>query len=101
MMKIHRIKLQTKYCDAVFEGQKKFEVRYNNRDYRVGDRIEFVPVGETGKVIDHPVRMLVYEIVYIHSGLGLQEGYVVLGLRQAPEWSSEAYKLLDERKHDE
>lgn len=37
MTKTIRIKLLSKYYDAVESRAKNFEVRFNDRDYRVGD----------------------------------------------------------------
>ena len=37
MPKTIRIKLLSKYYDAVENRTKNFEVRFNDRDYRVGD----------------------------------------------------------------
>ena len=37
-MKTHELKVWPEFFDALFEG-KGFEVRLNDRDYRVGDRL--------------------------------------------------------------
>lgn len=39
-MKIHELKLDIKYFDAVKNGNKNFELRKNDRDYQVGDILE-------------------------------------------------------------
>lgn len=36
-MKIHELKLDTFYFDEVKNGLKKFEIRKNDRDFRIGD----------------------------------------------------------------
>lgn len=36
-MKIHELKLSTDYFIAVESGQKRFEIRKNDRDFKVGD----------------------------------------------------------------
>ena len=38
---LHKIKLSIFYADAVLSGQKNFEVRYNDRGYQRGDRVQF------------------------------------------------------------
>lgn len=93
-MKTHVIKLHKKYCDAVFEGRKKFEVRLNDRHYRVDDRIAFLPVDGNGDFYDHPVKFQIFQIAYLYDGHGLQYGYVVLGLRQIGALSAEGYRTL-------
>ena len=36
-MKVHELKLNTKYFDDVKDGTKTFEIRKNDRGYQVGD----------------------------------------------------------------
>ncbi len=38
-MKTHHVKIKPEYLNAVIEGKKTFEIRYNDRDYKVGDRV--------------------------------------------------------------
>lgn len=76
-MKIHELKLQQPYFDAVHNGLKDFEVRFNDRFYKVGDRV---------KLIEYPSispKYVIKEIKYILEGgqYGLEKGYVVLGLK--------------------
>ena len=74
---IHRIKIKPEYKEHIDEGKKKFEVRFNDRDYQVGDELAFVILGdEQNAELYHPS----YRIVYVHTRLGMQENYVVLGL---------------------
>jgi hypothetical protein len=77
--KTHVLKITPQYFDDVFKGLKDFEVRKNDRDFRVGDRIELKEYGE--KVI-FP-RYLLKEIKYILAGgqYGIFADYVVLGLK--------------------
>lgn len=77
----HHIKLKAQYCDPVLHGEKTFEVRNNDRGYQKGDHIVFIPVDEDGtRQTFHPIAKEEYVITYVHSGLGLKEGYVVFGL---------------------
>ena len=80
MNRVHHIKLNEEYCDSVYVGDKTFEVRLNDRGYQTGDYINFIPVDKTG-VIDHPIDRRLYKITYVHSGLGLEKMYVVLGIK--------------------
>lgn len=36
-MATHRLKIQEQYADAVLNGTKTFEIRKNDRGYKVGD----------------------------------------------------------------
>lgn len=39
-MKTHELKLDVKYFDEVKDGNKNFEIRKNDRDFKVGDILE-------------------------------------------------------------
>ncbi len=80
-MKVHEIKLLEDYCDAVLSGEKTFEVRKNDRGYQKGDHISFIPVNRHYIPFYHRVSEKEYVITYVHSGLGLKNGYVVLGIK--------------------
>lgn len=77
----HKIKIKYKYYKAVLNGDKTFEVRKNDRDYKVGDIIQFVPVADdSDMIITHNPNE--YKITYVFHGgeYGLEEGYCVFGI---------------------
>lgn len=79
-MKIHELKLQQPFFDDVYYNRKKFEVRKNDRNYKVGDRL---------KLIEFPSknpRYVLKDIEYILEGgqYGIEKDYVVLGLKEIP-----------------
>lgn len=39
-MKIHELKLDTRYFEDVKSGKKNFEIRINDRDFQIGDILE-------------------------------------------------------------
>lgn len=39
MKRIHELKIQSEFYDAVVQGYKNFEIRKNDRDFRVGDHV--------------------------------------------------------------
>lgn len=90
-MTTHDLKTRPEYFVAILDGRKTFELRRNDRDFRVGDRLvlrEWVDplVGYTGRV---ETRRVAYKLPmdgYAHF-TGLDLGYAVLAL--APD-------LLDE-----
>ena len=45
----HYIKIRQSFADAVYSGEKTFEVRKNDRGYQKGDT--FFPVGASRKVM--------------------------------------------------
>lgn len=81
MKKIHNIKLEYDFCDSVCIGEKPFEIRNNDREYQKGDKIRFQAV-RNGLEAHHPINQKIYDITYVLSGWGLQDGYVALGIRE-------------------
>lgn len=74
----HDLKILPKYFMAVEAGKKTFEIRYNDRGYKVGDILylkEFCGGEYTG-------RMLVKEVCYIVDDPEYcKDGFVVLGIK--------------------
>lgn len=73
----HKLKLAKMFFEDVRLGRKSFELRKNDRDYKIGDILELREMdnGEpTGRVIEK-------EITYIMEGFaGLKEDYCILAL---------------------
>lgn len=40
-MVTHTLKLNEEFADAVYSGDKNFEVRYNDRGFQKGDEVKF------------------------------------------------------------
>lgn len=51
-IKTHRIKLRQCYCDAVLSGEKRAELRINDRDYQKGDYIDYVVLSIREEVLN-------------------------------------------------
>lgn len=83
----HDLKLSILFCDAVYNGRKSFEVRRNDRGFQTGDHIKFIPIrpGATkpeDMYPDHPIKTQEYVITYMLNGWGIENGYVVLGIKK-------------------
>lgn len=75
--KNHSIKVLPEYFKEIIKGKKSFEIRNNDRDYKVGDLIvlkEFDGTTYTG-------REVMAEITYI-TDFAQQEGYVVFSFKK-------------------
>lgn len=55
-MTTHRLKVFIKYADAIMDGTKTFEVRKNDRGYKVGDKIVFDVVTNEGYAVGAAAR---------------------------------------------
>ncbi|MCP5007692.1 MAG: DUF3850 domain-containing protein [Planctomycetes bacterium] len=78
-MVVHTLKIKSEYLSRIKTNQKMFEVRFNDRDYQVGDQLHFKEIRKDDLCRDCSVQK---EITYIHSGLGMKDGYMVLGLSE-------------------
>lgn len=78
-MKVHELKLQQPFFNDVFYNKKEFEIRKDDRDFKVDDRL---------KLVEFPFivrqRFVLKDIKYILKGgqFGIEKGYVVLGLKE-------------------
>ena len=78
-MKIHELKILPEYYDAVRSGDKRFELRRNDRDFHKGDILrlkEWDGEKYTGEEIDVLVRYIYYGI----DEYGLSEGYCIMSI---------------------
>lgn len=75
MRQLHNIKILPEFFVPVREGLKTFEIRFSDRNYKVGDILilnEWTSDGYTG-------RNVTREITYMTSALQ-QPGYVVMSI---------------------
>ena len=74
---IHRIKLSYLYFNDVQNGKKNFELRKDDRNYQVGDKLLLSEVKDnvlTGREVEVDV---VYKLA---DYTGLEAGYCILGI---------------------
>jgi hypothetical protein len=80
VINIHELKTYPEYFRAVWKGNKTFEVRRNDRDFKQGDGLllkEWDP--ETG---EYSGVWICKRITYILNDPGYcKEGFVILGLK--------------------
>ncbi len=80
----HSVLILQKYFEEVLTGVKTFELRKNDRDYKVGDTIilnEF-----DGKYLTS--RVCIVQITYVLKDVpmyGLMDGYAILGIKRNHE----------------
>lgn len=75
---IHSLKLSKKYFDDLQNGVKTFEVRKNDRGYKIGDTLILNEIDENNK---YTGRVIKAKITYFFSLFGLATGYCVLGVK--------------------
>lgn len=93
-MQIHELKFRGKeLCDAVYSGYKRFEIRYNDRNYKSGDIIKPIPLDDDLHPMEHPISDATYFITYISKGptFGIPEGWCVFGIEEATSHNRRTY----------
>ena len=73
----HKLKIEPSYYEAVLDGDKTFEIRYNDRGYQKGDTI-ILGVWENGSYNTKYPR-LGCVITYV-TGYAQKENWVVFGI---------------------
>lgn len=85
-MKTHNLKILRDFADAVYRGDKTFEVRKNDRGYQKGDIVVFKAMEDTTLTMpNHPINKTKYMITYVLNGWGIKEDYVVFGIKEVKE----------------
>lgn len=84
-MKLHELKILPSYYEKVLSGEKRFEIRKDDRNFKVGDliRLQEFENGYTG-------RDSLYEILFKLDGgnYGIEEGWCILSIKP---YKSETY----------
>lgn len=79
MPKIHEIKTLTIFFERIIDSSKKFEVRFNDRDYQTGDIVILNEYDKENQTFSG--RYIKAEITYVLNNYeGLKEGFVVFGI---------------------
>lgn len=86
----HKLKIKEKYLIAILNRKKTFEIRKNDRDFKVGDEILFTVV-ETGE--EFPQKYTISYVLKDCPEYGLMDGYAILGIRD--EYDDATYLLGD------
>ena len=90
-MTLHYLKLSDRFFDPVKNGVKNFEIRKDDRGFKVGDTIVLQWVGTEQQMMklnlndqEPPTitRFISYILTHEDFPAGIQPGYVVLGLRR-------------------
>lgn len=84
-MRLHELKILPRYYKKVLSGEKRFEIRKDDRNFKVGDpiRLQEFENGYTG-------RDSLYEILFKLEGgkYGLEEEWCILSIKP---YRSETY----------
>lgn len=89
----HELKTNPLYFEAVRNGTKTFEVRRNDRGFKVGDRLllrEYDRIRE-----EYGYGVFQVKVAYIlDDPVYCKDGYVVLGIVDDEDWKRERERML-------
>lgn len=94
--KEHVLKTDHIVFQDVLDGNKTFEIRFNDRGYQVGDLVILKETEFTGKQMKfgqplvYTGREIQERISYVLSGYGLHEGWVILGIQDIKATKAQA-----------
>lgn len=78
---IHQLKTESKYFEDIISGKKSFEVRFNDRNFKVGDFLALNEVDESGPPAKTDRSCLVEVVYVLTDSRYAKAGYAVLGIR--------------------
>ena len=83
-MKVHILKIKEEYAKEKDLGNKMFEIRKNDKDFKVGDFVKYIVVNEDGIITENENEFLenkLFEITYI-TDYEQKIGFVVFGEKE-------------------
>ncbi|WP_051540277.1 DUF3850 domain-containing protein [Clostridium ihumii] len=76
----HELKIEPKYYNDVISGRKRFEVRKDDRNFKIGDVIK---LEEFDEILLYTGRSSLYEVIFKFDGgkYGVEKGYCILSIK--------------------
>ena len=80
--KLHILKLEECFWQAILQGKKKSEVRKDDQDFQTGDTIVFAINSPLNNAGPEPIMEYQFKITHVLRGgqYGIESGYVVLSI---------------------
>ena len=79
MTELHELKILPRWFEDVVTGNKQFEIRRNDRDFKVGDLL-FLREYDRGKYTGRSCRVWVKYIYQGDGTFGLSSDFCILGI---------------------
>lgn len=87
MAQVHKLKTNPVEFDLTWKGFKRYEIRFNDRDYHEGDivvlqetMLSHMDMQLTELPVEYTGREIIADICSILQGYGLKDGWVILGI---------------------
>lgn len=97
---IHILKIRKEFYDLVRCGCKKAELRFNDRNFKVGDFITFINVDGT----EYPYSTMIFDNIYLITNVcyyeeALKDNYVMLSIEQCIIVPRHLENMIKEKKN--
>ena len=79
---IHDIKINSRYFNDILTGKKTFEIRFNDRSYKVNDKLILNEILEDKYTGNKAIVDVTYILTHDDFPEGIPEGYVVLSIKR-------------------
>lgn len=79
---IHDIKINSRYFNEILTGKKTFEIRFNDRSYKVNDKLILNEILEDKYTGNKATVNVTYILTHDDFPEGIPEGYVVLSIKR-------------------
>ena len=78
---VHTLKTWIEYFEEVLMGHKTFEIRKNDRDFKVGDMLILREWDNSKEIFTG--RSIAVNVIYILKGgsFGLEDGFVIMSIK--------------------
>ncbi len=76
-MKTHHLKIKSEYFNLVTSGVKKFEIRKNDRNFKVGDLVYLDEVNKENKLTGSMIGPYLIKYIFQGGEYGLDPEYVI------------------------
>lgn len=73
----HELKILSEYFEAVASGEKKFEARFDDRGYQVGDELILCEIDQDES---YTGRMVCVTVTYIYRGDYCRRGFCIMSI---------------------
>jgi len=73
----HELKVATPFFNEIRKGNKRFEVRYNDRGYNKGDVLRLKEITNKGILTNDYFDV---SVDYVLNDMGLKEGWVAMSI---------------------
>jgi len=79
--KVHYLKIRKIFYEHLCDGSKRFEIRKNDRNFQIGDKISFRVVNEDGSITEkNDLWAIIYILESDQFPDGIKDGYVVMSI---------------------